>query len=153
MERNLETDRPHLDAALAWHPASPYWRVGRVLKNAFLYRRTSVIENGIATTRAALAAMVRKARARGAVPLILVPSFTPEHPVERALRHRILDESGLPYVLVPLHRGWRIAGDGHPDPRANLVMARAILAALKPYAHLNLPASGGHPPAIAAERP
>jgi hypothetical protein len=150
IERNFETDRPHLDAALAWHSATPYWRVRRVLKNAFLYRRTSTIENGIAMTRAVLAATVRDARARGAVPLILVPSFMPEHPGERVLRRRILQEAGLPYLLVPLDRRWRIPGDGHPDARANLAMARAILAA---FQRLNLPASAGHPPMIAPERP
>jgi hypothetical protein len=153
MERNLETDRPHLDATLAWQPASPYWRVGRVLKNAFLYRSASTIENGIATTRAALEATVRLARARGAVPLILLPRFVPEHPIERALRHRILDEAGLPYVAVPLDRRWRIAGDGHPDARANLAMARAVLAAFEQQGRLNLRVPARHPPITAVGRP
>src|SRR5207249_11185086 len=32
--------------------------------------------------------------------------FTPEDPGERALRRRILDETGLPYVLVELDPNW-----------------------------------------------
>jgi hypothetical protein len=130
LERNLEHDRPHLDAALLWHPAKPYWRVRRVVKNAFLYHRRAAIENGIAVTRAALQATVREAHARGAAALIVVPSFTPEQPTEHALRRRILDDAALPYILVPLDPRWRIAGDGHPDAQANRVLAQAILAAL-----------------------
>jgi len=86
------------------------------------------------------------AQARGATPLILVPSFPPEHPAERELRHRILDDPGLPYVLVPLDPRWRIAGDGHPDAEANRAMAEAVLTALRRGGRLNHPARGGHPP-------
>jgi hypothetical protein len=152
VERNLETDRPHLDSDLLWHPATPYWRVLRVLKNAFLYRRRSTIENGVATTRAVLAATVRDARARGAIPLILVPSFSPEPETERRLRRHILDEAGLPYVLVPLDPRWRIAGDGHPDAEANRVMAEAVLAALVHQGRLNLRPAGEHSQATGAKR-
>jgi hypothetical protein len=124
----------------------------RVLKNAFLYRRRSTIENGVATTRAVLAAAVRDARARGAIPLILVPSFSPEPETERRLRRHILDEAGLPYVLVPLDPRWRIAGDGHPDAEANRVMAEAVLAALVHQGRLNLRPAGEHSQATGAKR-
>ena len=152
VERNLETNRPHLDALLAWHAARPYWRVLRVFKNAILYRRRSTIENGVMMTRAVLIATVREARMRGAIPLILVPTFSPEPETERLLRHRILDGAKLPYVLVPLDPRWRIAGDGHPDANADRVMAEAVLAVLRRQSGLNLPAPNEHSHAIGAMR-
>jgi hypothetical protein len=128
MERNLDDDRPHLDATLRWHAARPSWRLERVLKNVALYHSTAAIDAGIATTRSVLAETVSQARARGAVPLILVPSFTPEQPSERAIRERVL--AGLPAIRVRLDPRWRLHGDGHPDARANRAMADAVLAAL-----------------------
>jgi len=85
----------------------------------------------IAMTRAALAETVRQARARHAAALILVPVFTPEQPGERMIRQRVLDDAGLPYVQVSLDPRWRLAGDGHPDARANRAMAAAVLAGLR----------------------
>jgi hypothetical protein len=130
IERNLDDDRPHLDAALRWHPPRPSWRLARVAKNITLYHRSAAIGDAIAMTRAALAETVRQARARNAAALILVPVFTPEQPGERAIRQRVLDDAGLPYVRVMLDPRWRLAGDGHPDARANRAMAGAVLAAL-----------------------
>lgn len=131
LDRNLDDDRPHLDTALTWHPAWRYWRLQRLAKNIILYRDTQKIENGIQVTRAALRATVLAAHARHAAALILVPCFTPETPRERALRHRVLDDPALPYVLVPLNPRWRLAHDPHPDARANLAMARAVIAGLR----------------------
>jgi hypothetical protein len=132
LERSLDSHRPHLDATLRWHAARPAWRLERVFKNLLLYHSTAAIDAGVAMTRSNLVAIVAEARARGAVPLILVPEFTPEQPVERRLRERVL--AGLPYVLVELDPHWSIPGDGHPDARANRAMADAVLAVLA--AHL-----------------
>jgi hypothetical protein len=93
------------------------------------FHRRRTIDEGILMTRALLGAIVATARAHGAEPLILVPSFTPEQPIETQIRERVL--TGLPYIRVPLDPRWRIAGDRHPDARADLVMARAIVAELK----------------------
>jgi len=128
LERSLDNHRPHLDAALRWHPARPAWRLERVFKNVLLYHSTAQIDAGIAMTHGSLAAIVAEARARGAIPLILVPEFAPEQPTERVLRDRVL--AGLPYVRVELDPHWSIPGDGHPDARANKAMADAVLAAL-----------------------
>ena len=128
MERNLEHDRPYLDAALHWHSARQYWRLQRLMKNAVLYHGTPRINDGIAMTRAVLTATVRAARARGAATLILVPGFGPEQPAEREIIRRVLDDGRLPYVRVRIDPAWRIPGDGHPDARANLVMAHAVMA-------------------------
>ena len=71
------------------------------------------------------------ARARGAVPIIVVPQFTPEEPEEREIRNRVLDEAGLPYVWVQLDGSWRVPDDGHPDARAAKAIAVAIAARLR----------------------
>lgn len=133
LERSLDTHRPRLDAALRWRKAEPAWRLERVFKNLLLYHSTARIDAGVAAARASVGAIVAGARARGAVPLILVPEFAPEQPLERRLRERVL--SGLPYVRVELDPSWAIAGDGHPDARANQAMANALLARLGPRLH------------------
>jgi len=132
LERSLDSHRPHLDATLRWHAARPAWRLERVFKNLLLYHSTAAIDAGVAMTRSNLVAIVAEARARGAVPLIMVPEFAPEQPLERRLRERVL--AGLPYVRVELDPHWSIPGDGHPDSRANRAMADAVLAVLA--AHL-----------------
>lgn len=130
LERSLDGHRPYLDAGLRWHAARPAWRLERVFKNVLLYHSTARIDDGVARAHASLAAIVAMARARNAVPVILVPEFAPEPAVERELRERVL--AGLPYVRVELDRRWSIAGDGHPDARANQEMADALRAALAP---------------------
>lgn len=130
LERSLDNHRPYLDPALRWHAAQPAWRLERVFKNVLLYHSTARIDDGIARAHASLAATVAAARARGAIPVILVPEYAPEAAVERRLRERVL--AGLPYVRVELDRRWSIAGDGHPDARANLAMADALRFFLAP---------------------
>jgi hypothetical protein len=130
-DRNLDDDRPHLGPGLVWLPAEPRWRLMAVAKQAVPYRSEQTIERGIAVTREVLLATVDLARAGGAVPLILVPQFAPEDSVERKLRRRILDDGGLPYVLVELDPSWRVPGDRHPDARAAHAMAAAIASRLR----------------------
>lgn len=130
LERSIDTHRPRLDAALRWHAAQPAWRLERVFKNVLLYHSTTRIDAAVAAARASLAAIVADARAREAVPLILVPEFAPEQAPERRLRERVL--AGLPYVRVELDPGWAIVGDGHPDARANQAMADAVQSRLAP---------------------
>jgi len=133
LERSLDTHRPRLDAALRWHAAQPAWRLERVFKNLLLYHSTARIDAGVAAAHASLAQIVAEVRASGATPLILVPEFAPEQPLERRLRERVL--VGLPYVRVLLDPRWAIPGDGHPDARANRAMADALLARLAPHLH------------------
>src|SRR5205814_6418488 len=84
------------------------------------------IERGISVTREVLRSTIDLARACGAVPIIVVPQFTPEEPEEREIRSRVLDEAGLPYVWVELDDSWRAPHDGHPDARAAYAIAVAI---------------------------
>lgn len=130
LERNLDKDRPHLDAALRWHPGRPHWRLQKLAKNVVLYRSTRQINQGIAMTRAVLRATVLAAHARHAKALILVLCFAPEQPTEREIRRRVLDQIALPYVMVSLDPRWRLAHDGHPDARADRAMATAIVQRL-----------------------
>jgi len=129
IERSLYRYRPRLDEDLRWHAAEPGWRLGKLVRKLLPYHSAARIESGIAATRASLIAIVAAAHARGARPLILVPEFGAEQPIERRLREQVL--AGLPFVLVRMDPDWAIPGDGHPDARANAAMTRAVVAALK----------------------
>jgi hypothetical protein len=130
-DRNLDDDRPHLGPGLVWHPAAKQWRLTMLVRRLIGYRSRAAIEDGITTTRQALAAMVALARARGATPLIVVPHFGDEEPRIRELRRRILDEARLPYVFVRLNPDDRIENDGHPDGDGDRAIAEAIARALR----------------------
>jgi len=130
-DRNLDDDRPHLGPKLDWLPAKRRWRLTAIAKRLVPYRSDDAIERGIVTTRALLSATVDLAKSRGAIPLIVVPQFTPEDPIERMLRYRILNEPGLPYMWVELDPTWHLSGDGHPDARGAHAIAVAIAARLQ----------------------
>jgi len=130
-DRNLDEDRPHLDAELRWHAARPPpLRLVELARRVLRYRSAAAIDEGVATTRAVLRATLALARARGARPLIVVPQFQPEDPSERAIRTRVLDAAHIPYLLVPLDPAWRLAADRHPNARGAEVIAAAISRAL-----------------------
>jgi hypothetical protein len=130
-DRNLDDDRPHLESGLILKPASPRWRLMALARRIVRYRSDDEIECGVAVTRQILRATVQLARARGAVPLIVVPEFVPEEPRERELRQRILDDAGLPYVLVNLDPHHRVVDDGHPDAFASRQIAMAVAEKLR----------------------
>ena len=94
------------------------------------YHGDAEIDRGIQATRAVLLATADLARAHHAVPLVVVPQFGPEGPVERMIRRRVLDDAGLAYVQIPLDPNWRLPGDSHPDARAAHAIAVAIAARL-----------------------
>ncbi|MEA3004048.1 MAG: hypothetical protein QOH81_2836 [Sphingomonadales bacterium] len=127
LDRNLDRDRPHLDADLRWHPAErPPLRLVELARRPLRYRSANAIREGVAMTRAALRAAIALARSRGAEPIILVPQPAPEAPRETAIRRMVLDAGHIPYLLVRFPAAWRVPGDRHPDARA----ARAIAAAV-----------------------
>jgi hypothetical protein len=107
------------------------WRLLEIIRLLVRYRKPETIDRGIAVTREILRASTELARSRGATPLIVVPQFVPELPEEERLRHRVLEDSGLPVVRVELDGRWRIPRDGHPDARAAHAIAEAIAARLK----------------------
>jgi hypothetical protein len=63
-----------------------------------------------------------------------VPQLRPETPVEAELRRRVLDEAGLPYVVVRIDPSWLIPRNRHPDARASRAMARAVAGYLATHA-------------------
>jgi len=138
-DRNLLGNRPHLGPGLVWQPPEQPWRLAALLRWLVPYRGTATVEKGIVQTRDSLGALVRLACARGAQPLIIVPQFGAATPVEDDLRHRILDEAGLPYVRVTLDPAWHLPGDPHPDARGARAIAAAVAARLRPNAALAHP--------------
>jgi hypothetical protein len=95
------------------------------------YRRDATVDRGIALTREVFAATRALAKSRGAVALIVVPQFDREDPAERALRQRVLDEAGLPYLFVECEGDWRVSGDVHPNPPTARKIAVAIANELR----------------------
>jgi hypothetical protein len=130
-DRNLNDDRPHLGPGLVWQPRVQRWRLATIFKFLVPYRSDTAIERGVVVTREVLRSTIELARSRGAVPIIVVPQFTPEEPEEREIRSRVLDEAGLPYVWVELDGSWHVPGDGHPDARAARAIAVAIANKLR----------------------
>jgi hypothetical protein len=128
--RNLDDDRPHLGPGLTWRPAAERGRLATLAGLIVPYRRDETVERGIVTTRDVLRATVDLARARSATPLIVVPQFGVESRVEQALRQRIVDDAGVPYVMVEIDSAWRLPWDRHPNAYAARVIAEAVAARL-----------------------
>ena len=128
--RNLDHRRPHLGPGLTWAGAVPEWRLQSLARLIVPYHDDAVIDEGVEVTREVLQATGRLARARGAVALVVVPQFGPEEAAQRALRRRVVDESGVPFVFVPMDSSWRLPWNRHPDARAARIMADAIAARL-----------------------
>jgi len=129
-DRNLLGNRPRLGPGLVWQPPQQPWRLAALLHWLIPYRGAAAIDQGILRTRDSLGALVHLACMRGAQPLILVPQFGEASSVEDALRRRILDEAGLPYLKVRLDPAWHLPGDAHPDARAAQAIAAAVAARL-----------------------
>ncbi len=130
--RNLDDDRPHLGAGLTWHAAVQHGRLITLAGLLVPFRRERTVEAGIAATRDVLRAIVNLARARGAAPLVVIPTMGAEAEPERLLRERIFDDPRIPTLLIELNPDWHIPWDHHPDARAAHAIAAAIAARLRP---------------------
>ncbi len=129
--RNLDDNRPHLGPGLVWFPAAQHGRLASLVTLLVPFRREQTVERGITMTREVLRATLDRAQARGAHPLIVVPQFGVEDPAERALRLRVLDEAGLPYVWIEIADGWRLSRSLHPNAGAARAIATAIASHLR----------------------
>ena len=129
--RNLDHRRPHLAPGLAWRAGVSEWRLQSLARLIVPYHSDAVIGEGVEVTREVLRATAMLARARGAAPLVVVPQFGPEDAAQRALRRRVVDESGVPFVFVAMDSSWRLPWNRHPDARAARAMAKAITARLR----------------------
>ena len=124
--RNMDHERPHLNAGLIWSPPVQRWRVQSLLRFMVPYRSTSLIDQGVSLTREIFAATAALARHRGATPVIVVPQFGEETGQERSLRQRIFNGLDVPVAFVPLDPAWRLPWNRHPDARAAHAIAQAI---------------------------
>jgi hypothetical protein len=129
--RDFDDDRPHLGPGMIWRPALRRWRLEALVRFFVPYHSRPEIDRTVAQIRAELQASVRLAHAHHAAALIVVPHYGPEDATERVLRHRILDQPGLPYVWVDLNPAWRIPNDPHPDAHGAQVLADAVVARLR----------------------
>lgn len=129
LHRNLEHDRPHLDADLAWRSVSDDPRLVQIAHRLVPYRSDRALADGMRVTHGALARMVAMAQAGGAVPLVLVPELTPETAEEAAIRERAL--AGLPAIKVAVDPGWRLRNNRHPDARADARLDDAVAVYLE----------------------
>lgn len=145
IHRVLDTDRPHLDRGLVLKAPEVGLRLRQTLRRATPLHRPSTIARGLDITAETLKASVDLARARGAVPLILVPQMTPDTAEEAALRRRLLDDQGLPYIHVVVDPAFHLPHNRHPDPRGAAVISRAVSAYLR--AHGVAPDVNPAPPA------
>ena len=124
--RNLDEDRPHLGPGLVWLPARQRSRLASLAGLLVPFRRDETVERGVMMTREVLRATVELADARGAKALTVVPHVGQESAVEEGIRRRVLDDAGVPYVLVEIDERWHLPWDRHPDARAARLLASAI---------------------------
>ena len=129
--RNLDQDRPHLGSGLVWLPPENRSRLASLAKLLVPYRATSTVDRGVAVTRDVFRATNELARAHGATPLLAVLQFGHEDQQQQALRRRILDDAGLPYVFIEIDSSWRLPWNRHPNARAARAIAANIAARLQ----------------------
>jgi hypothetical protein len=129
--RNLDQDRPHLGWDLVWLPPQKHSRLASLTKLVVPYRTEATVERGVRVTQEVLRATSELARARGAIPLLVVLQFGDESKPEQMLRRRILDSASIPYVFVDIDSSWRLAWDRHPNARAAHAIAATIANQLR----------------------
>ena len=116
---------------LRWRPPSDDPRLVQIVRRLVPYRSDQDLADGMAVTRRALAAMVATARARGAVPVILVPDLQPETAEEEVILGKAL--AGLPYLRVAIDPAWHVPRNRHPDARADAALAAAVSGYLESH--------------------
>jgi hypothetical protein len=138
LHRNIQDDRPRLvirNGALVLEPASrsPF-RLRQVFVDEIPYLSEAELQRSLKLTRAILHATADAARARGALPLFVLPSIGPPRPPdghpEAFIARALLDD--LPHVIVDVEPAHLIPRDGHPDRAGAREIADAIAAALAP---------------------
>jgi hypothetical protein len=82
-------------------------------------------------TRETLTAIADLARARGAMPLVIVPQFGRESALDESIRRRVFDGAGLPELKIEIDDAWRLPWDRHPNAAAAKKIASAIAAAVE----------------------
>lgn len=142
--RNLHDDRPRLvlrpSGELELVPAATDFLsrlyIRRLLWNELPYVGDRGIDRTLTLTSAILRETSMRTRARGAIPLFVIPIHGPKRPLgehpEGWILRALFVEQELPFILVDLPPDQLLNGDFHPGPRGAETIATAILAALPP---------------------
>ncbi|HEY1692338.1 MAG TPA: hypothetical protein VGG39_09255 [Polyangiaceae bacterium] len=92
-------------------------------------------EEAIHIARATYAAVAAAARERGAYPLFLLTNYywqcEPDETGAPSIERRLFGGLDVDHVRVDLDRSWIIPSNGHPDARANRLLADAVAGALE----------------------
>ncbi len=140
MTRNYHnTRRPHLELdehqQLALFPpriiTSTFFtelRLRKLLVEEFPYWTDSALKEIIDLNRAIFRETAAQSRARGAVPLFVLPipgapgdRTLEQHPDAEFIRQLFIDQQ-LPYLIVDYDGSWIVPTDGHPDARGNDIL-------------------------------
>jgi hypothetical protein len=89
----------------------------------------------MALERAIVRETAARARARGAYPLFVMPTYEPPRPLDEypegwILRELFVDQ-GVPFVVANLDHAGSIPGDGHPDAPTIERLGKAVEQALR----------------------
>jgi hypothetical protein len=104
--------------------------------NELPYLSDAALSRTMALHAAILQATSRAARARGAEPLFVVPSYGPprslaEHP-EGFIVRELFQKQGQPYLLIDISPERIMPDDWHPDAVATREIAARVEGALQP---------------------
>jgi hypothetical protein len=136
LQRNVQDYRPRLalrDGSLVLLPAAsgPFagTRLRDLLVNELPVLREDDLQESLAVTRAVVREVASKARARGAMPLFLVPGLDSQRGLAWLVR-TIFEEQGIPAVVAKIDSAHIMPYDGHPDAEATRAMAGLVERAL-----------------------
>jgi hypothetical protein len=141
--RALQNYRPRLtlrDDQLVFEPtASNFffrWRLHDLWVNELRYLSDADISRTMALHSAIFQATSLAARARGAEPLFLIPSFGPPRPFserpEASIVHELFEKQHQPYLLIDIDRARIMLDDWHPDAVATREIAHRVEGVLRP---------------------
>jgi hypothetical protein len=132
LDRNLDSDKPHVDDRLRWRPrGTPPLRLVELTRRLLRYRDPADVAHGEVLTSRVLKAVITIAEAHGARAIVLVPQYLPETTVERRIRQAVLDNAGIPYLLVPVPPQWRSPTNYHPTRQGAAALAAAVSRSLR----------------------
>src|SRR5262249_37717869 len=126
--RDLDGRHPRLqrtrDGGLQFAPGGPGLRLSHLMHEVLPFHGPEAVP----LTARIFRALADDARARGAVPLVLIPGWGPprgldQHP-EAWLVREIFERPGIEYVLGDFPTEYLIPGNPHPGPRGAEMMAQ-----------------------------
>ena len=143
LRRSVQDYRPRLTlrgGKLAWQPPVvgfwSRWRLRDLCVNELPYLSDRALSAAMEINAAIVRETATAARARGAEPIFLIPSFGPprvlgEHAEEGIVRE-LFERQGEPYLLIDIERSHIMPEDWHPDAAAARQIAATVADALRP---------------------